>query len=210
MLIKSVNVGRPKLISNQYGQTLKTGIRKQPVQKAFLRRGGFDQDDVADLRNHGGEDRAACFYPFEHYAWWEEQTGKSLTIPAFGENLTVTNMLENDVCVGDIYQIGETIVQITQGRIPCITIDHSNRTKGMLKEIIRTGKSGFFAKVLKEGAIKPDFELILQERPNPGLSISILHQLFFHDRKNYEQIAYAISVPELANDMREKFQKLCP
>ncbi|MCJ8006578.1 MOSC domain-containing protein [Lederbergia wuyishanensis] len=208
MYIKAVSIGRPQLISNQYGQTFKSGIRKKPVQSAFLRFGGFELDGVADLRNHGGDDRAVCFYPFEHYQGWEERTGKSLSIPSFGENLTVTNMLEYNVCIGDVYEVGDTVLQITQGRIPCITIDQSNGIKGMLNEIIRTGKTGFFAKVLLEGEIKPDLELILQERPNPGLNILDLHRLFFHDRENYEEILRVIAVPELANDMRNKFEKL--
>ncbi|MBS4199407.1 MOSC domain-containing protein [Bacillus sp. FJAT-49732] len=210
MNIKAVSIGRPQLISNSNGQTFKSGIRKQPVQMAFLRKGGFDLDGVADLRHHGGEDRAVCFYPFEHYQWWEEWTGKSLTIPSFGENITVTKMLEDDICIGDIYQVGDTIIQITQGRIPCVTIDRSNGIKGMLSEIIQTGKTGYFARVLQEGEIKPDLELKLQERPNPGLNISVLHRLFFHERQNYEEILGVVAVPELANDMREKFEKLLP
>ncbi|MCR2820141.1 MOSC domain-containing protein [Lederbergia panacisoli] len=210
MIIKAVSIGRPQIISNHYGQTFKSGIRKQQVQTASIRKQGFDQDGVEDLKNHGGEDRAICFYPFEHYSWWEEQTGENLKIPSFGENLTITNMLEDDVCIGDIYQIGTTMVQITQGRIPCVTIDQSNGIKGMLNNIIQSGKTGYFAKVLKEGNIEPGLKLELQERPNPGLNISFLHRLFFHDRKNYEEISYVVTIPELAQDMKEKFQKLLP
>ncbi|MBS4217404.1 MOSC domain-containing protein [Bacillus sp. FJAT-49711] len=210
MKIEAVSIGIPQLISNENGQSFRSGIRKQQVQSADLRKQGFAQDGVADLKNHGGDDRAVCFYPFEHYSWWEQQSGKNINIPAFGENLTVTNMLESDVCVGDIYQIGAAIVQITQGRIPCITIDHSNDMKGMLNNIIRTGKTGYFAKVLKEGIIEPGLRLELQERPNPGLNISVLHQLFFHERKNFEEIAYVAAIPELAQDMKAKFLKLIP
>lgn len=208
MFVKSINIGRPQLISNDYGQTFKSGIRKKPVQTAILNKQGFKNDGVADLKNHGGEDRAVCFYPYEHYKWWEEYFGKELKLPAFGENLTITSMLEKDVCVGDIYEIGNVTVQITQGRIPCSTIDRFNQARGMLAEVIRTGKTGYLAKVLETGEIEQGAKVILQARPNPSFSILEVHRLFFHDRQNYQAIENIISIPELADVIREKFNKL--
>ncbi|MBS4222051.1 MOSC domain-containing protein [Lederbergia citrea] len=210
MIIKAINVGRPQLISNQYGQTFKSGIRKKSVQSVLLHKQGFDNDGVADLKNHGGEDRAVCFYPFEHYSWWDATFGKQLTIPAFGENATVTNMLESEVCVGDIYKMGDVLVQITQGRIPCSTIDRFNQANGMFNEVIRTGKTGFFAKVLEGGVVEAGTMLELQSRPHPDITIAEIHRLFFHARNEYSNITNVLLIPELAEAMKEKFQKLLP
>ncbi len=69
---------------------------------------------MADKKLHGGPDRAVCLYPADHYIQWEHELGKPLPPAAFGENLTVTNMLEADVCIGDIYKIGNAVIQITQ------------------------------------------------------------------------------------------------
>lgn len=208
MIVQRVNVGRPQLISNQFGQTINSGIGKKSVPSVTLFKKGFEGDKVADLKNHGGDDRAVCFYPFEHYDFWEKFCERNLQIPAFGENITVTKMAENEVFIGDIYQLGNAIVQITQGRIPCATIDRFNRVNGMLTEVIRTGKTGYFAKVLEEGDVETGANISLMERTQSIATISQVHHLFFHDRTNKMEIEKVASIPELAEAMKEKFNKL--
>ena len=123
MKIIRLNIGKPK-ISTYKSKEFLTGIGKKSISEALLLKDQFVGDGVANPAFHGGPDRAVCFYPYEHYKQWEEEFNKILSIPAFGENLTVSGMLEKDICIGDIFQIGDTIVQITQGRVPCSTISN--------------------------------------------------------------------------------------
>lgn len=201
-------MGRPQLIGNPFGQVINSGIRKKPVNSAYLYTSGFENDDVADDDSHGGDDRAVCFYPFEHYSEWNALSGKELDIPAFGENITIAGHTEQDMYVGDIYQVGDAKVQITQSRIPCAKVDISNRVRGFFELFIKTGKTGYFARVLEEGKVEENSHITLVDRPQNTISISSLHHLFFHDRKNIKEIERVIAIEELAEDMRDRLEKL--
>lgn len=207
-IIKSLNVGRPQLIGNPFGRVINTGIKKKPVLSAFLGKSGFENDDVADHDSHGGDERAVCFYPFEHYAKWNALSGQELNIPAFGENITIAEHTEDDVFIGDIYQIGDAVVQITQSRIPCAKVDIANRIRGLFEQFIKTGKTGYFARVLEEGRVEESSSLSLVDRSENTISVYGLHHLFFHDRTNMEEIERVIAIEALAEDMRERFAKL--
>ena len=100
------------------GNEVISGIRKETVAEAFLTKEGFRRDGVADVRFHGGADRAVCVYPYEHYVQWEKEFGEPLPPSSFGENLTVSNMLESGVHIGDIFRLGDAVIQVTQSRIP--------------------------------------------------------------------------------------------
>ncbi|GIN88354.1 hypothetical protein J6TS2_47400 [Heyndrickxia sporothermodurans] len=109
MRLISLNIGKPKSIICKEKEFI-SEIGKKSIQKARLKFNCLDDDNVANLNFHGGPDRAVCFYPYEHYQLWENECGLKLSIPAFGENLTITGMLEKNVCIGDSYQIGEAMV----------------------------------------------------------------------------------------------------
>ena len=98
---------------------------------------------------------------------------------AFGENLTVTNMLEADVCIGDIYKIGDAVIQITQGRIPCSTIDRYTEANTLLKRLIETGYTGFLARVLEEGTICADSTIELVEKHPARISVLYCNEVYF-------------------------------
>ncbi len=123
--IHTLAVGMPKELQYGQGKTVTTGIHKTETKEVYLSIEGFERDDVADKKNHGGPDRAVCLYPIEHYKKWEDELGKALPTAAFGENLTVANMNEADVCIGDIYKVGDAVIQITQGEshaVPLISM----------------------------------------------------------------------------------------
>ena len=120
--LKNFSIGLPPKMKYGLDKEIDTGICKQTTEEAFLTKEGFRGDGVADLRYHGGTDRAVCVYPDEHYSLWEKEFNHTFSSSTFGENLTVTNMLEKDVYIGDIFRIGEAVIQKTQGRIPCIKI----------------------------------------------------------------------------------------
>src|SRR5688500_16210484 len=127
--------GTPKTLSHK-GIEYRSGISKDPVDRLDVTTERITGDDVENHKFHGGTERVICVYPYEHYAYWEKNYGTALTKAAFGENLTLTNMQETEVCIGDIFQIGDTVLQISQGRFPCSTINKHTNIHTLLNNIV--------------------------------------------------------------------------
>lgn len=204
--IKNLSVGLPEKMEYGNGKEMATAIRKKPVAKVFLSKESFQGDAVADLKHHGGPDRAVCMYPFEHYARWEKEFDKPLPIPAFGENVTPTLMVEDTVYIGDIYKLGDAVIQVTQGRVPCHTIDRYAHMTPIMKEMIRTGFTGYMCRVLEEGNVYADSSIQLLTQHPQQISVWYVNQVFFHEPKNIEGIQKILAVPELADEWRHKFE----
>lgn len=205
--IINLAVGKPR----EYNWNNKkefSGIGKSVVQAFEVKKTGIIGDDVANHKFHGGPDRVVCFYPFEHYSYWEDVFQKKLILPAFGENITATGMMEEQVCIGDIYKIGDTILQITQGRVPCVTISNYNEEKQLLKKVIDTTLTGYFFRVLVEGTIMFDSEITLLEKHSKEISVSFATHILFHQKQDKTSIEKILTVDALAEDWRNRFLKL--
>jgi MOSC domain-containing protein YiiM len=205
--IITLAVGKPK----EYDWNNKkevSAIGKSFVQVVELKKSCFVGDDVANHKFHGGIDRAVCLYPFEHYSYWEKIFQKKLAPPAFGENITATGMLEEQVYIGDIFKIGDTILQVTQGRVPCATISKYNQEKQFLKKVVETTLTGYFFRVLEEGAMKCDSEINLVEKDSKEISVSFATQILFHQQQDKTSIEKILTVDALAEDWRNRFLKL--
>lgn len=189
----------------KYGnhKEMDTGICKQAIDEAFLMKQGFRGDGVANLRYHGGPDRAVYVYPYEHYLLWGQEFIKPLPSSTFGENVTVTNMREQEVYIGDVFRLGEAVIQITQGRIPCSTIIKRTSQPALLTRIIETGFTGYFCRVLEEDTIRKDSKMTpVQEHPEQ-VSVLFGNQVYFHKQEDVEGIKKVLGVQELANRWRE-------
>jgi MOSC domain-containing protein YiiM len=154
MKLLSINVSLPQIV--QYnGDLVRTGIFKTPVAgRAQLHRLGLKGDGQADLRVHGGVDKAVYLYPSEHYPYWQQILDRDdLTPGQFGENFTVEGLLENEVHVGDIFQIGTAVIQITEPRYPCYKLGIKMGRKDFLKLFWRSEFTGFYARVLEDGEV---------------------------------------------------------
>lgn len=204
--IHTLAVGMPKEMHYSNERSMVTGIKKHEVPEVYLTALGFEGDDVADKKHHGGPDRAVCLYPAEHYIQWEEELGKKLPKSAFGENLTVTNMLEADVCIGDVYKVGDAVIQITQGRIPCSTIDKYTEVNTLLKRLIETGYTGYLARVLQEGTIRADSKMELVKRHPACISILHCNDVYFKN-KDAHAMKRIQAVDALAEDWKQKLGK---
>src|SRR5665811_846906 len=124
MKIISTNIGEARTI-NWKNREVKTGIFKFPVNEPiFLGKENVENDNVIDRRYHGGIDKACYLYSAEHYNYWQKKYPK-LEMPwgMFGENLTVEGLHEATINIGDIFKIGETVVQATQPRQPCFKLE---------------------------------------------------------------------------------------
>jgi MOSC domain-containing protein YiiM len=201
--LKNFSIGLPQKMKYGFDKEIDTGICKKTTEEAFLTKEGFRGDGVADLRYHGGPDRAVCVYPYEHYSLWEKEFNHTFSSSTFGENLTVTNMLEKDVYIGDIFRIGEAVIQITQGRIPCSTITKRTNHPSLLKRMVQTGFTGYLCRVLEEGSVRKDSKITLVESHAKQVTILYANEIYFHDQKNVEGIKKVLGVQEMANEWQE-------
>lgn len=181
---------------------------KKNVGEAFLTKNGFTGDSVANRDVHGGPERAVCLYPFEHYKQWESEFKKPFQQPAFGENICVKNMIEENIYIGDTFALGEAIVQVSQGRIPCATISRYNREDRLLSRVVETGFTGYFFRVIQEGNVSEDAEFKLLNRTQNTFTVLRGNQLLFHERENKKEIEEFLQVKELAEVWKAKLEFL--
>lgn len=205
--IVNLAVGKPKEYEWNNKQ-VSSGIGKSNVEFLEVGKERIAGDDVANHKAHGGPDRVVCFYPAEHYTYWEETFDKKIAMPAFGENLTATGMTEAQVCIGDIFKIGEATLQVTQGRVPCVTISNYNEEKQFLKKVVDTSLAGYFFRVLEEGTIHLDSDIRLLEEDSDGISVAFATQILFHEKDDKDSIERILKVDALSDEWRERFLKL--
>lgn len=194
----SINAGKVEQVTYQRKE-LSTGIYKKPVERrVYVSSLNIEGDQQADLVNHGGYNQAICVYPYDHYKYWEDNTGKELVPGAFGENFTVSGLTEDIACIGDIFQIGEATVQVSQPRQPCFKLGHKFGIAGMPVKVQETGYTGFYFRVLKEGFIEPGQSLKLVEKDPLALSISFINSIKYHDTNNQEGIRKILQSDKLS------------
>lgn len=208
--IISLNTGKPAPLRYKNKEVL-SGIKKLPVENnVYLSFSNFDGDEQADLIHHGGSDKAVCVYPYEHYPFWEGELKGSLEMGAFGENLTTKGLLESEVCIGDIYLLGEAVVQISQPRQPCYKLAARYEAQDMPLKVQETGYTGFYFRVLKEGMVSRADKLILDQRHPLGVTVAFANQIKYVDKENSEALRKILSVDELSDSWRESLSKRLP
>lgn len=206
MEVVSLNVGKPKTVDYR-GKPLETGIYKLPVPGPLeLHAEGFDGDGQADLVNHGGPDKAVCVYPVEHYVYWEELLGRKLDFSAFGENITVSGLLETEVCIGDVFEIGTALLQVSQPRFPCFKLSQKHGPADMPARVLSTGYSGFYFRVLREGRVASGDRIIKREIGAGSFPVKQVLYSMEHGRKDKTGLAELAELDSLTAGIREKFR----
>ncbi|GAX88611.1 MOSC domain-containing protein [Effusibacillus lacus] len=205
--IVSISVGKPATIL-YHGRELSTGIyKKSTSQPLYLSRLNFDGDGQADLAHHGGPDKAVCVYPFEHYPYWEKELNRTLGPGAFGENLTLQGLPEKDVCIGDIFELGEAIVQVSQPRQPCHKLAKKFDVPDLPVRVQNTGFTGYYFRVLKEGWVTKEKPMLLLERHPKKVSVQFANRMMHHDKNNMEEVKRLLEVQELSENWRQTLLK---
>lgn len=147
----------------------KSAIVKRPVeQPVYLNHLGLTGNAVADKIHHGGRDKAVHLYPIEHYDFWREKyPGLNLLEKpgAFGENLSCSRLTEEKLCLGDIFRIGEALIECSHARQPCWKLNHRFGQADVLKTVVKTTKSGSYFRVLEPGMVQAGDAIIQQEQP---------------------------------------------
>lgn len=208
MKIISTNIAKPTTIIWN-GRKVTTGIYKKPVnQPVFLGKQKVKNDEISDRKVHGGEYKACYLFSENQYSYWKNLYPKlDWNWGMFGENLTISGLDETTICVGDVYKIGEALVQITQPREPCFKFGVKFGTQEVIKQFIARGFAGTYVRVLEEGYVKigDTFECI--ENNTDSLTIAELYNLIFSKEKNQELITLAIKNDALPPSKREKLAR---
>ena len=154
--VLAICLGSVTVIDHQ-GKQIETGFFKTPIPGgARVGIEGFDGDIQVDRKNHGGPDKAVYVYTRENHAYWANLKGEPVYPPGhFGENLAVTGLPDDRMHIGDILAIGETLMQVTQPRVPCYKLGYKFRDPGFVGEFLNSGRTGFYLRILREGWIHP-------------------------------------------------------
>lgn len=148
----AVCVSKAKPIGTWQGETVISGIDKQPVAgDVFVRARGLDGDEQADLSVHGGVDKAVYAYPSEHWPWWRNEKQLACRAATFGENLTTAGAGERDVAIGDRFRWGDCVLEVSQPRAPCYKLAlHTQRADAPQAMTLST-RCGWYFRVVAEG-----------------------------------------------------------
>jgi MOSC domain-containing protein YiiM len=204
--IISLNVGKPQQVLFK-NKEISTGIYKQPTaDNVFLSWENFDGDGQADLVHHGGREKAVCVYPYEHYAFWEQELNQELAYGAFGENLTIQGLVETDVCIGDMFMMGDAIVEVSQPRQP-FKLSVKYGMPDMPLKVQNTGYTGFYFRVLKEGLVGKSDELIRIFRHPKAITVAYANRIMHQDKDNEAAIRQILAVDQLSISWRATLSK---
>ena len=204
----SLNIARPRLIVYK-GQTINTGIFKQPVAgPVSLRTLNLDGDRQADLTVHGGPFKAVYGYPSEHYAFWRRELQREdLPWGMFGENFTTEGLFERDLHIGDRLQAGTAILMVRQPRLPCFKLAAKFQRDDIIERFLDSGLSGFYFSVEHEGDVTAGDAIELLSRDSKGITIAEAIRVYAHDRYNRELLERAIATPALPEEFRDYYAR---
>lgn len=207
MKIISTNIGEPKTIEWN-GKMVQTGIYKYPVEKPiFLGLEDVENDHVIDRRYHGGIDKACYLYSADHYSYWKKFY-PNLEMPwgMFGENLTVEGLHEAEINIGDIFKIGEAVVQATQPRQPCYKLGIRFGDQKMVKQFVDSGFAGVYVRVLEKGFVRTNDEMVLVEK-KVSLSVMNVFELLYSPTFRKEAVGQAVNDVFIAESCRNDLLK---
>lgn len=192
-VLHTVRVGVPRTIEDTQPWT--TAFQKDVVSgPVFLAHENLVGDRQADRSVHGGRDKAVCAYAFDHYADWRRELGIDAAGPGwFGENFTIAGATEQTVAIGDVYRVGRALVQVSQPRGPCWKLAHRWNRPDMVKLVVRSGRSGWYFRVLEIGLVASGDTLTLVERPDERWTIAMVNTLTYARGARLEELRSARS-----------------
>ncbi|MGZ3145886.1 MOSC domain-containing protein [Lentzea chajnantorensis] len=168
------------------GRAVTTAIAKTPTpHRVEVGRLGLAGDEQGDVENHGGPNKAVLLYSAEHYTTWSEEIGE-LAMPAFGENLTTSGLLESDAVIGAVYSVGSVLLQVSQPRRPCFKLAARHGVDDLAVRAQRSGRTGFYCRVLQPGHLVHGDRLVPVSTPMHGITAAEVHRVVNLDRGDRE------------------------
>ena len=205
----SVNVGMPKDVSWQ-GKTVFTGVFKDSVSGA--RRVGklnIDGDGQGDRAGHGGEERAVFVYQHDSYRHWEHELGRDdFTYGQFGENFTIEGLADEEVCIGDRFQIGTAIFEVTQPRVTCYRVGIRMNDPRIPALLVSHHRPGFYFRVLREGEVQAGDEISKLETGPEEMTVAEVSALLYLPGHPRQQLLRALRIPALSAGWQASFRAL--
>ena len=200
--IASIRIGRiaplgPERVPSAF-------IKSAVVEPIMTRALGLDGDSQADLSVHGGPEKAVYAYASARYPDWGAafpDLAPRFVAGAMGENLTVDGMIEDDLCVGDVHAIGNALLQVCQPRQPCFKLALALGEPRLAKHMVRSGHSGWYYRVLREGPIAAGEEIVLAERPNPEFTFPRLVTIVNRGGATLSELRDLAVLPGLASNI---------
>ncbi|WP_128894028.1 MOSC domain-containing protein [Longirhabdus pacifica] len=205
--IISLNVGTPQQVIGEKREIVSSINKVSVLGKLWLSKENIEGNEQQDKEHHGGADKAICVYCADHYPYWENLLGTPLGSAAFGENLTVRGMTEKVVHIGDIYQLGSAIVQVTQPREPCANIAVKWNRDSIVKEMIESGFTGFYLRVLQEGEISSDDALVTYELDPNAVSIAESNKIRYSKNVSVADVKKVLAIEALSGSWRKTFER---
>jgi ferredoxin-NADP reductase/MOSC domain-containing protein YiiM/ferredoxin len=205
----SINVGLPRDI-DWHGKTVHTAIWKTPVSGSrMVRRLNIDGDAQGDLAGHGGEHRAVFVYQIDSYRYWQKHLRRpDFAYGQFGENFTVDGLSDAEVYIGDRYRIGGALFEVTQPRVTCYRVGIRMNEPEMAALLVAHGRPGFYFRVLEEGEVEANDEIIQVARGSEGMSVFEVNALLYMPTHPHDQLERALRVSALSAGWRRSFEAL--
>ncbi len=204
--IESIHVGRPRCFDaeGKSGKPWQSAICKTQVTGSVkLGLANLDGDEQADLVHHGGRDKAVLAYPISHYlAWNNEIANIGFAAGSFGENLTVSGIDESTCCIGDVFQVGDCLLQVSQPRQPCWKLSRRWGIPKLAHLVQSNGRTGWYLRVLNTGSIESSMELVLVERRHPHLTVSWASSVMYAKPRRPDDDLRLADCPELSESWR--------
>jgi ferredoxin-NADP reductase/MOSC domain-containing protein YiiM/ferredoxin len=205
----SVNVGMPKDVTWR-GRTVFTGVFKDSVPgPRRVRKLNVDGDGQGDLAGHGGETRAVFVYQMDSYRYWQRELGRSdFVYGQFGENFTVEGLCDNEVYIGDRYQIGSAVFEVTQPRVTCYRVGLRMNDARIPALLVSHRRPGFYFRVLEEGEVEAGDEIVKLESGPEQMTVAEVDGLLYLPGHPRQQLLRALRIPALSPGWQESFRAL--
>jgi MOSC domain-containing protein YiiM len=201
----SINVGGTRQFDYRDGVAT-SAIWKSPVSGRVAARGvNLEGDDQADRSVHGGPDKAIYAYAVEDLRWWAQALEKKLEYGQFGENLSTEGINVTGALVGERWQIGTALFEVSEPRVPCWKFAHRMGDAKFPKMFTQAGRPGAYLRIVTEGELEAGDEIPVVERPDHSLSIGDIFRIFTRDRSESSRL---LEVPQLSDSWRQWAESL--
>jgi MOSC domain-containing protein YiiM len=197
--VLSINVGTAREFEYN-GRPARSAIWKSPVAGRVAARGvNLAGDDQADRRAHGGPDKAVYAYAIEDQLWWKQEIGRALVYGEFGENLTTEGIDVNHALVGERWQIGSTVLEVSEPRIPCWRLGVRMNDKMFPRRFMEALRTGTYLRIVEEGDVGAGDEIRVVEKPDHDLTVRDVCRIYTRDHVEVKRL---LEVPQMSESWR--------
>ena len=197
--VRSVHVGRPRTYT-WLGRELVSSIFKDPVTvPVAVRADHLEGDEQSDRKSHGGADKAVYAYAREDEDWWERELGRPVPDGMFGENLTTVGIDLTNAIIGQTWQVGTAVLQVTEPRTPCWKLGLRTQDPGFPRRAAKSRRPGVLLRVLTEGELQVGDRVVLGQSPAHGVTAAAINRIYYGEDRD---LAPIFDTPELAAHWR--------